>query len=183
MASNKEPLKMLLPLRVLVSPPTSQSPQAFAHEALRLLQDYDQVETEMIDDRLVIRALAELDLENAVWILKQNIAGIACSKPIVDYVEGPPTLEPFHLATVDIPSDRLTAVMADLLLRRSVVLSVGNGPLGYRLQVRMPVAEHFGYTTMLRAITNRQGTVSFAFLDYQPAGGSGTADGSGAEMA
>lgn len=174
---------MPLPLRVLVSPHTSQSPQAFAHEALRLLQDYDQVETEVIDDRFVIHALTELDLENAVWILKQNIAGITCSKPMVDYVEGPPMLEPFHLATVDIPSDRLTAVMADLLLRRSLVLSVGNGPLGHRLQVRMPVTEHFGYTTMLRAITAKQGEVKFAFLDYQPIGRNGNGGGPELETA
>jgi len=158
------------PLSLVVTQPSAASQRAFAEEAAAQIPSSATFSATVGDNGLTILGLTELDLEIAAWELKKQFADLKLGRLTVRYRDGPPLLEPYYLATVDVPEESLLSVVSDLRTRRGRVESEAPGPVGKRVRVQLPVSECFGYYTVLRTLTQKRGEVSFEFLNYRPAG-------------
>jgi elongation factor G len=82
---------------------------------------------------------------------------------------GPVLLEPMMSVEVMVPEDHVGEVLADLTARRGQITGTEIGPAGVRLvHALVPLAEMFGYATMLRSLTRGRGSYTMEPKEYQP---------------
>ena len=119
-------------------------------------------------DGLTVHGLTELDLEIAIEELRKIGPPIRQGKPQVAYDMGPPLLEPYYRVTVDVPELNVGTVIGDLSSRRATVLVAQAGPVGRQIVADIPVSECFGYSTVLRMLTQGRGAYAVEFGGYRP---------------
>jgi elongation factor G len=78
----------------------------------------------------------------------------------------PVLLEPIMSVTVVTPDTSMGAVTGDLARRRGVVESLEESPAGKVVRARVPLAEMFGYATLLRSLSQGRATYTMQFLHY-----------------
>jgi len=78
----------------------------------------------------------------------------------------PVLLEPIMTVTVVTPDTCLGAVTGDLARRRGVVESLEESPAGKVVRACVPLAEMFGYSTMLRSMSQGRATYAMQFSQY-----------------
>ena len=160
---------MNLPINVVVTHPPANQQAAVAEAARRLKVTEGRVAFEESPEGLLVHGLTELDIELAIYELGKSIPGIRYGKPQVAYDMGPPLMEPYYRATIDIPELSLGAVMGDLSTRRAVIQGTRASPLGMQFIAEVPVSECFGYSTSLRALTQGRGSYTVEYAGYRPA--------------
>lgn len=77
-------------------------------------------------------------------------------------------LEPLMRVEVEVPSDYVGDVIADVQKRNGRLLSIDEVESGSNLVALVPLAKLTGYTTTLRSITQGRGTSSMALENYSP---------------
>ena len=122
-----------------------------------------------MESGLLLRGMTELDLETACEELKRKYPDLQLGAPAVEYIEAGELLEPYYSATVETPEDAMGEVMGDLSSRRGLIVKVNDCPTGETIVAEVPVAECFGYSTVLRQLTNGRGHYDLKFIDYRPA--------------
>ena len=79
----------------------------------------------------------------------------------------PTLLEPIMNVEIVTPEEYMGDVMSDLNRRRGQILGMDN-KLGARVvKAQVPLAEVFGYVTILRTITSGRASSSMEFFQYQ----------------
>lgn len=159
---------MNLPINVVVTHPPANQQQAVVDAARRVKVPEGRVIFEESPEGLLVHGLTELDIELVIYELGKTIPGIRNGKPQVAYDMGPPPMEPYYRATVDVPSQNLGAVMGDLSARRAVIRGTRESPLGIQFIAEVPVSECFGYSTSLRALTQGRGSYTVEYAGYRP---------------
>jgi translation elongation factor EF-G len=163
------------PISVIVTRPAGGSQRDFAVAARHYVEAMDRVIAEVAPEGLILRGVTDIDLECAFHVLKQHFEGIHASNPKIAYEIGPPLQEPYYRAIVDTPEECLGSVMVDMADRRGMIQVINESPIGKRFVAEVPVAECFGYSTVLRRLTKGRGTYLLAFSHYGKVGGDGAA--------
>jgi translation elongation factor EF-G len=122
---------------------------------------------------LRLKAITELDLELAFDVLRKVFPSARQGKPQVEYVMQPEVLEPCYIATLQVPDPNVASVVADLGMRRGVILSVNHSSEASQIVAELPVSETFGYSTSLRSLTQGKGTYTVSLGGLRKAGSSG----------
>jgi elongation factor G len=78
----------------------------------------------------------------------------------------PVILEPVMKVSVEGPSEFQGNVMASLNQRRGVITSCTESGIFTRVESEVPLAEMFGYATVLRSLTQGKGEFTMEFLRY-----------------
>ncbi len=169
-------MKFPISSAVICSPASDQ--QAAVAASRRTQMPPDRVAFEESAEGLIVHGLTELDLELAVDELRKSVPSVRQGKPRVAYDMGPPLMEPYYRATVDVPEENVGAVIGDITSRRAKILLERAGPLGRQLVAEIPVSECFGYFTALRMLTQRRGTYAVEYAGYRlaPYNGPGAND-------
>ena len=81
---------------------------------------------------------------------------------------GPVVLEPYGRLEVRVPEDYLGSVVKSLSQRRALVEDTGFARNAAWIRGAVPIAEMFGYLTVLRSQTQGRGSFSLEPLDYRP---------------
>jgi translation elongation factor EF-G len=158
-----------LPINVVVIRPPANEQQAVVAEARRVNASPDRIAFEESPEGLIVHGLTEIDIELAIHELRKVFPELKHGKPQVAYDMGPPLMEPYYRATVDVPEEKLGAVMGDMSSRRGIIQAAREGPVGMQLVAEVPVSECFGYATVLRALTQGRGIYTVEFAGYQRA--------------
>ena len=79
----------------------------------------------------------------------------------------PHLLEPIMKVTVTMPEEHLGDVMGDLSSRRGHILGMEGKGTSQSVQAHVPLAEMFGYATILRSMTSGRATYSMEFDHYE----------------
>ena len=79
----------------------------------------------------------------------------------------PAILEPIMKIEIECPENFQGAVVGDLASRRGVIVSTETSGATCRLVGEVPLAETFGYSSVLRGATQGQGVFSMEFLKYK----------------
>ena len=87
--------------------------------------------------------------------------GTALAKPVI--------LEPIMAVEIVTPDEYLGAVNGDLNKRRGILRGTNEAPHGVIVSASVPLAEMFGYATMLRSATQGRATYSMEFSSYEKA--------------
>jgi translation elongation factor EF-G len=165
------------PLSSLITQPSAPSQRAFAEEVASVVRlPSEHAHPEPTDEGLRLWAVTELDLEIAVDALRKLFPAARQGKPEVAYIMHPEFLEPCYIATLQIPGQSCASVLADLGMRRGVIKSVNHSSESSQVVAELPVSESFGYSTSLRSLTQRKGTVTFSRGGLRKAGSSGLND-------
>lgn len=123
------------------------------------------------DHGLRVLAPCEATLTQAVQALARRFAGrIMLRSPGVRYVPGNPVLEPYMLVAVSAPETYLPLVQKDMARRRGRIVRVAaHGDGTFRLEAEAPLAQLFGYTSWLSALTEQDVPHASAWLSrYLP---------------
>lgn len=96
-----------------------------------------------------------------------QIAGSLALKEAVQNAS-PILLEPVMKVEVVTPETYLGDVLADLNARGAQILGMDSVIGGQTIDVMVPLAEMFGYATVLRSITQGRGTFTMEFDHYEP---------------
>jgi elongation factor G len=80
---------------------------------------------------------------------------------------GPYLLEPIMKVTVTMPEEHLGDVMGDLSSRRGHILGMEGKGTSQSVRANVPLAEMFGYATVLRSMTSGRATYSMEFDHYE----------------
>jgi translation elongation factor EF-G len=160
-----------LPLSVLVTRRGEESQRGFAHEASTRVQFAPPTQGEVTDGGLLIRGVTEIDLETAFDSLRQAFPGVKAHSPSVEFIYGDRPLEPYYLVTVTTGNKSIGDVLGDLSARRGSILSVGDRGSDREVKAEVPVIECFGYSTVLRVLTRKQGSYHFQFIGYRLSSG------------
>ena len=131
----------------------------------------DRVAFEEAAEGFKVHGLTELNIELAIFELQKQFPQIRQQKPQVAYRMGPPFLEPYYRATIDVPEDCADVVIGDVSGRRGLLERALESPTGKRVIAAVPVSECFGYATVLRILTKGRGSYSVEFLGYRRVGG------------
>ena len=82
----------------------------------------------------------------------------------------PILLEPMMAVEVETPEDYMGDVMGDLSSRRGIILGMDDDDSGgKKVRAEVPLAEMFGYSTILRSMTQGRATYSMEFKHYSEA--------------
>ncbi len=84
----------------------------------------------------------------------------------------PALLEPIMKIEIECPENFQGGVVGDLASRRGVITSTETTGASSRLVGEVPLAETFGYSSVLRGMTQGQGVFSMEFLKYKRVPGS-----------
>ena len=85
---------------------------------------------------------------------------------------GPVILEPIITLSVTVPNDMVGDVMGDINKRRDRILGMDHIPGGKQtVTADVPMAEMYGYGTVLRAMTGGMGDFAYEFARYEQAPG------------
>ncbi len=79
----------------------------------------------------------------------------------------PAILEPIMKIEIECPENFQGAVVGDLASRRGIITSTETSGNSCRLLGEVPLAETFGYSSVLRGMTQGQGVFSMEFLKYK----------------
>lgn len=80
---------------------------------------------------------------------------------------GPKIMEPIYNVEVLVPSDRMGDVMSDLQNRRAIIEGISSEKGFEQLNVKVPLAEMYRYSTTLSSLTSGRATFSMTFDSYQ----------------
>ncbi len=83
----------------------------------------------------------------------------------------PKVLEPLMLVSVETPREFQGDSMGTLMQRRAIVLGTTEDEDFVRIDAEVPLAEMFGYATVLRSVTQGKATFTMEFKRYAPAPG------------
>ncbi len=79
---------------------------------------------------------------------------------------GPKLLEPIMSVEVVTPEDYMGDVNGDLSRRRGVLQGLEDSPAGKIVRAEVPLAEMFGYATLLRSMSQGRATYTMEFSQY-----------------
>jgi elongation factor G len=79
----------------------------------------------------------------------------------------PALLEPIMKVEVVTPEDYMGDIMGDLNRRRGVVLGMEDSVSGKVVTAEVPLAEMFGYSTVVRSASQGRATFTMEFTKYQ----------------
>ena len=71
------------------------------------------------------------------------------------------------LEVSNIPEDYYGTVLASITSKRGIIESIEKKRESYLLKAQIPLAETFGYSTVLRSLTEGRATHSLQFSHYQ----------------
>lgn len=77
-------------------------------------------------------------------------------------------LEPIMLVCVVTPDDYLGDIIGDLNKRRGIIQSIGDVVSAKDIKAKVPLSEMFGYSTVIRSITQGRATYTMEFFSYNP---------------
>ncbi len=77
-------------------------------------------------------------------------------------------LEPIMLMTIATPNEYLGEIIGDLNKRRGLIQNVSDSFLAKDIRVKIPLAETFGYSTIIRSISQGRANYSMEFNSYLP---------------
>ena len=97
-----------------------------------------------------------------------HIAGSLCFKEAMKKAD-PVILEPIMRVEVTMPEEYLGDVIGDLNSRRGRIDAMEDIPSGKMVRAYVPLAEMFGYSTVLRSSTQGRGNYSMFFEKYEQA--------------
>lgn len=80
----------------------------------------------------------------------------------------PQLLEPIMNVEVITPENYMGTVIGDLNSRRGVIQKMEVSPAGSIVKAQVPFAEMFGYSTVLRSLTQGRAVYSMDFSEYKP---------------
>ncbi len=83
----------------------------------------------------------------------------------------PKVLEPLMLVAVETPREFQGDAMGTLMQRRAIVLGTAEDDEFVRIDAEVPLAEMFGYATVLRSMTQGKANFTMEFKRYAPAPG------------
>ena len=104
----------------------------------------------------------EVDSSEVAFKVAASMAfrdGTASAKPVI--------LEPIMTVEIVTPDEYLGAVNGDLNKRRGILRGATEAPHGVIVSASVPLAEMFGYATMLRSATQGRATYSMEFSSYE----------------
>jgi elongation factor G len=78
----------------------------------------------------------------------------------------PKLLEPIMSVEVVTPDDYMGDVNGDLSRRRGVLQGLDDSPAGKIVRAEVPLAEMFGYATLLRSMSQGRATYTMEFSRY-----------------
>jgi elongation factor G len=82
----------------------------------------------------------------------------------------PVLLEPMMAVEVETPEEKMGDVMGDLSSRRGMIQGMEDMPGGGKaIKAEVPLAEMFGYSTVLRSLTQGRATYTMEFKHYSEA--------------
>ena len=81
----------------------------------------------------------------------------------------PVLLEPIMAVEVETPEEKMGDVMGDLSSRRGVILGMEDLPGGKAIKAEVPLGEMFGYSTIVRSLTQGRATYTMEFKHYAEA--------------
>ena len=81
----------------------------------------------------------------------------------------PKVLEPLMLVSVETPREFQGDAMGSLMQRRAIVLGTTEDAEFVRIDAEVPLSEMFGYSTILRSLTQGKANFSMEFKRYSPA--------------
>lgn len=77
-------------------------------------------------------------------------------------------LEPIMLITITTPNDYLGEIIGDLNKRRGIIQDVTDITAGKEIKAKIPLAEMFGYSTIIRSITQGRANYIMEFNSHLP---------------
>jgi translation elongation factor EF-G len=119
------------------------------------------------NDRVVVGALTELDLDAAVASALVQVTDLKRAPFQVMYVDDPLPLEPFYRVVVTAPVDFVGDVMADLNRRMASFESMSYFDDTFSLKCGVPISSMIGYDSALAKISNGRGEAAYAFTGYR----------------
>jgi elongation factor G len=81
----------------------------------------------------------------------------------------PVLLEPMMAVEVETPEEYMGDVMGDLSSRRGIVQGMEDIATGKIIRCEVPLAEMFGYSTVVRSLSQGRATYSMEFKHYAEA--------------
>ena len=81
----------------------------------------------------------------------------------------PVLLEPMMAVEVETPEDYMGDVMGDLSSRRGMIQGMDDSPTGKIIRAEVPLAEMFGYSTVVRSLSQGRASYSMEFKHYSEA--------------
>jgi elongation factor G len=81
----------------------------------------------------------------------------------------PILLEPMMAVEVETPEDYMGDVMGDLSSRRGMIQGMEDSPSGKIIRAEVPLAEMFGYSTVVRSLSQGRASYSMEFKHYSEA--------------
>jgi elongation factor G len=81
----------------------------------------------------------------------------------------PVLLEPMMAVEVETPEDYMGDVMGDLSSRRGMIQGMEDNPTGKVIRAEVPLAEMFGYSTVVRSLSQGRASYSMEFKHYTEA--------------
>jgi predicted membrane GTPase involved in stress response len=121
------------------------------------------------DDRFILEAVWEPDLELAFDLLHRQNPEIRASGYDVIYIWNPELQEPYLHLRINCPEEYMGKVFGDLNRRLACLLPSSGLGSDRIFQAEVPAAELFGYSVDIRAMTKSQATVTAEFIGYRPA--------------
>ena len=86
------------------------------------------------------------------------------------YLQGKPVaLEPLMLVSIEGPSEYQGEIIKTLMQRRGVIVGTTEDQGFIRVDANVPLAEMFGYATVLRSATAGKAEFTMEFARYAPA--------------
>jgi GTP-binding protein len=123
-------------------------------------------------ERYRVSGRGELHLSILVENMRREGYEFGVSRPeVIMKDEGGRTLEPFELATCDIPNSAMGGVMESLTARRGVLVNMDPGETRSRLEFRIPSRSLFGYRNLFLSMTQGEGLLNHTFDGYEPFAG------------
>jgi len=140
----------------------------FAQQAAVLLVGFSGVQAMQSAAGIVLRAVAERDLDAAVALLRAAFPAVNSGPiEIVRLEEG--TMEPYVRVRVTVPKDNEGAVINQLHQRRGSIDSLADSGEGQKtITASAPLAAMLGYDKVLARTTRNRATIDYAFADYRP---------------
>ena len=107
----------------------------------------------------------------ALSMLKPGSFAMAASIAFKDGMRkaSPALLEPMMAVEVETPEDFMGNVVGDLSSRRGMIQGMDDMPTGKVVKAEVPLAEMFGYSTVLRSLTQGKAEFTMEFARYLPA--------------
>jgi len=78
----------------------------------------------------------------------------------------PLILEPIMKVSVEGPAEFAGPILASINKRRGTIVSSAEDGMFIRVEAEVPLSEMFGYSTILRSITQGKGEFTMEFLKY-----------------